>query len=194
MKAVAPLTLAVVVLVAGCAFQLKGNIDLPPVMQSTYINYAGTDAHLLRTVARALSLSGVRVASNPAEATAFLDILYASGRQRVLLKDFAGRARESELAMAIKFRLRSSEGVTLLNTQAVRRRTTIVLEPTDPLSSSGEIASASESLREDVVWDILQVIAAADIPDDVHALEPEAELPGMNADEPALPEDDWEYE
>lgn len=147
--------------VAGCAFQLKGSVDLPPLMQATYINYSGTDKQMLRSVARALSLADVKVLNDPEGATAFLDILSAGAQQRVLLKDFAGRARETELIMWISYRLRSPGGGTLMDVETVRRRTTVVLEPADPLSSSGEVASAAESLREEAVWDMLRRIAAS---------------------------------
>lgn len=129
--------------------------------EATYINYSGTDKQILRSVARALSLAGVKVLNDPEGATAFLDILSAGAQRRVLLKDFAGRARETELIMRISYRLRSSDGGTLKNVETVRRRTTVVLEPADPLSSSGEVASAAESLREEVVRDMLRRIAAS---------------------------------
>lgn len=153
--------LAFAVSVAGCAFQLQDSVDLPRVMQTSYVNYSGTDQHMLRSVARALSLAGVRVSDTPENASAFLDILSAGAQRRVLLKDFAGRARETELIMWISYRLRSPDGGTLMDVETVRRRTTVVLEPADPLSSSGEVASAAESLREEAVWDMLRRIAAS---------------------------------
>ena len=155
----------VIIALTSCGFRLQGGADLPAVMERTYISYGGTSASVRRTVARALSLNGVTMANRAETSTAILDILSMQSSRRVLLKDFNGRPRESSVTVSIAFRLRTPDGQVLLPNTRVTRRSSVVLEPTDPLASEGELNSATNSLGDEVVLDMLRLISAAELPE-----------------------------
>ncbi|HEX7046442.1 MAG TPA: LPS assembly lipoprotein LptE [Gammaproteobacteria bacterium] len=150
-------------LLSACGFHLRGDLALPPAMQSTFISYNGTDAGLLRSVARALALADGGIARNPESATAILSLPVAGVQQRVLAKDTEGRPREYEIAVVLVFRVTTPEGVILVPSQEVQRSANVVLDPTQPLANAGDVARAVESLREEAVWDMLRRIAASDV-------------------------------
>lgn len=151
-------------LLSACGFHLRGDLALPPEMQSTYIAYHGTDATLLRTVARALALSDAGVARDAESATAILSLPVAVVQQRVLAKDTEGRPREYEISVVLVFSVRTPEGLPLAPRQQVRQRANVVLDPTQPLANAGDVARAVEGLREEAVWDMLRRIGASEVP------------------------------
>ena len=132
-------------------------------MQATYIYYKGRDASLLRTVARSLALSGAGVVREPDQATAVLSLPVASVGRRVLAKDTNGRPREYEINVVLVFSLHAPDGFVLVPRQRVQRRENVVLDPAQPLASAGEVSRAAQGLRDDAIWDMLRVIAAAEL-------------------------------
>ncbi|HEX7029839.1 MAG TPA: LPS assembly lipoprotein LptE [Gammaproteobacteria bacterium] len=150
-------------LLPACGFHLRGDIALPAEMQSTFISYRGTDAGLLRTVARALTLSGAGVARDAGGATAVLMLPRAAVIRRVLAKDIEGRPREYEIAVELAYSVVAPDGFVLVPQQEVIRRANVALDPAQPLANAGEVERAVEGLREDAVWDMLRRIAATEV-------------------------------
>lgn len=146
----------------ACGFQLRQDFSFPPAMQATYVRYQGADGETLRAVVRALSLSDVPVVDSKAEATAILDIPSSIIRRRVTLKDTQGRPREYEVAVALRYSVQLPDGRFIVPSDEVTRRMNIELDPSDPLSRAGDLERAVESLREQVIWDMLQQISAAE--------------------------------
>lgn len=170
------LALALLVLsLTACGFHLRNDFALPPVMHDTFIQYAGSDGELMRAVARALNLSGVNVVQDPAAASAVLALDTAAVQRRVLLKDLTGRPREYEIAVNIAYRVLDPQGQVLFPAGSVTRQTNLVLDPSDPLASQGDIERAVQSLQEDAIWDMLRRIAVAEVrlPEETPAPEPE---------------------
>jgi LPS-assembly lipoprotein len=156
-------TMSIALLLGACGFQLRQNLSLPPAMQLTHVRYTGTDAGLMRSVARQLALNDVAIARVPSPDAAVLDIVSARTERRVLSKDFRGRSRESEIRFLLDYRVLTADGFTLVPRQRVMQSTQVLLDPNDPLGSSGEIQNAAETLREDAVWEMLRQISLAEI-------------------------------
>lgn len=151
-------------LLCACGFHLRGDLALPGAMQSTYVAYRGTDASLLRTVARALSLAGAGVVRDPEAASAVLSLPVAAVQRRVLAKDTEGRPREYEISVVLVFEVKTPEGTVLAPRQQVQRRANVVLDPTQPLANAGDVERAVEGLREEAVWDMLARIGSRRVP------------------------------
>lgn len=146
--------------IAGCGFQLRGDISLPPEMSATYVSYSGGDSETLRTVVRALNLTGVRIVNNVAEASAVLKLPVSAVSTRVLLKDTQGRAREYEIVVTLQYQVVTPEGMVLVPLGSVVRRTNVELDPVNPLAGAGDVERAVEALREEAVWQMLEQLNA----------------------------------
>lgn len=146
---------------AGCGFQLRGDVELPAAMAKTYIDYRASDADLRRSLARALSLSGATVVTSPEVASAVLRLHSAAVRRRVLAKDAAGRPREYEIEVTLRYDVIDPEGRQITPLQDVQRRSNLLLDPSDPLTNAGDVDYVVQSLREDAIWEMLRRIAAS---------------------------------
>lgn len=168
---------------AACGFQLRGDVSLPAAMESTYIVTQGMDARLLRTVARALTLSGAGIARHPEQASAILSMPGSSVQRRVLARDAQGQPREYEIAAVLRYTVRTADGGVIVPLQQVEQYGNVVLDPSEPLANAGEVERAVAALREQAVWDMLERIAASAKPVPVNGSD--AGAPG---NDPAGPE------
>lgn len=146
---------------AGCGFQLRGDVELPAAMATTYIDYRASDAELRRSLARALALSGASVVTRPENAGAVLRLHSAAVRRRVLAKDAAGRPREYEIEVTLRYDVLDPDGRQITPLQDVERRSNLLLDPSDPLKNAGDVAYVVQSLREDAIWEMLRRIAVS---------------------------------
>lgn len=165
-------------LLVACGFQLRGDVSLPAEMERTYVATQGIDAGLLRTVARALTLSGAGIERHPERASAILSMPGSGVRLRVLARDAQGRAREYEIAAVLRYTVRTPEGATIVPTQEVKQYGNVVLDPSEPLANAGEVDRAVAALREQAVWDMLERIAATARPVPVNGDANDAAEPG----------------
>lgn len=149
---------------SACGFQLRGELVFPAAMQSTFVEYSGADAGMLRAIVRALSLNDIAIARSETSASAILHLPSAAVARRVLLKDVEGRPREYELTITLKYHVTTPDGLTIVPAGEVERSTNLALDPSQPLANTGDIERAVESLRDDAVWEMLRRIAAAPMP------------------------------
>jgi len=133
-------------LLGGCGFQLRGVADLPPVMESTYVQIQDRYGEFGRSLERKLRANGVQVVENRKQASAILDI--AEARFVREAASFSGDALISELRLTyrVTFRLLDADGKPLSG------RNQVVLFRDYSFDSGAVLASQSEEefLREDL--------------------------------------------
>lgn len=151
-------TLMVVFLAAmlsACGFQLRGAANMPPVMQHTYVTGVSEYNEFGRELRRALIGTGIALVDVPDQASAELQIVQNQTSKRVLSVQASGQStgkvEEYELQHRLVFKVRSTDGQTLLEPQTLEVTRDYLFDRNDPLGKSGEEAAIYEEMRRDLI-------------------------------------------
>jgi LPS-assembly lipoprotein len=158
---VVALCLALLLLLpAGCGWQLRGGFELPPALET--IRVTGGDRQLRNAVVLGLRGSGAEVVDEAdARAAATLRLLSGASEQRTLSTDGQGRALEYELIEGVTWEVADAEGETLIPRQTIQRSREFLFDPDNVLGKSSEIGRLRESMRRDLALAILRRLEAA---------------------------------
>jgi len=153
------LTILTVVFIAAvlsaCGFQLRGSVNMPAAMQHTYVSGISEYSDFGREIRRALLGTGISVQNVPDNATAELVILENSTNKRVLSVQASGQStgkvEEYELQQRLVFKVKTSDGKTLLEPQKLEVTRGYLYDRNDPLGKSGEEDAIREEMRRDLI-------------------------------------------
>ena len=145
----------------ACGFHLRGQLDLPPALASTYIESNGADSNLIKRLRSSLLGNGVVVTANRSEATAILRILRDSYDRRVLSVGGGRKIREYEIHYAVQFELVELGGDPLVAPQTVELFRDYTYDEDDILGKQGEEASIRKDMIREAGDRILRIIQAA---------------------------------
>lgn len=145
----------------ACGFHLRGQLDLPPALASTYIEANGADSNLIKRLRSSLLGNGVVVTANRSEATAILRILRDSYDRRVLSVGGGRKIREYEIHYAVQFELVELGGDPLVAPQTVELFRDYTYDEDDILGKQGEEASIRKDMIREAGDRILRIIQAA---------------------------------
>ncbi len=145
----------------ACGFHLRGQLDLPPALASTYIETNGADSNLIKRLRSSLLGNGVVVTANRSEATAILRILRDSYDRRVLSVGGGRKIREYEIHYAVQFELVELGGDPLVAPQTVELFRDYTYDEDDILGKQGEEASIRKDMIREAGDRILRIIQAA---------------------------------
>ena len=144
----------------ACGFHLRGAVELPAILQDTYIKakdpYSGV-ARELRTV---LQSAGARVVESPSAATAVIHIINRRSERRILAVGTSGRASEYELFEEVTFALNEPGGKGLLERQTIRTTRDIVFDPNEALGKVSEAEETRIQMRRDLARQMITRINA----------------------------------
>lgn len=138
-----PLTISL--LLSGCGFHLRGAVELPAVMERTYVA-GGAGSDLYYELENALLAAGAEVVDSADSATGVLTLQRQRIDRRVLSVDTQGRAAEYELALQVAFSLRDSAGKLIADNERVSIVRDYSFDPDNVLSKSDE----EEALRKEM--------------------------------------------
>ncbi len=157
-----PVALMLALVASGCGFQLRGQVRLPESMSVTYIQpstLAGSTP-VSRALARRLRAAGVRVATDPAEATVSVHLLREDLRRRTLATGANGEIREYQLRLLVDYRAVRADGSTLLARDSVEVSRDLLYEETRVLGRADGEELALDDMAGDVAWFILRRLQA----------------------------------
>ena len=153
------IVLGLSVLVAGCGFQLRGAVSLPPGVDA--IRVAGPP-EIGAVLAQMLESRGAEVpaTSRPTAAVVHLDDERFS--RRVLSVDpDTGKAIEFELAYRVTFRVTGPGGEELVPGQSVSLLRDYVFDPATLLGKNREQETLHAEMRRDAAAQVVRRIAAS---------------------------------
>jgi LPS-assembly lipoprotein len=141
------------VLLAGCGFQLQGALTTPAEMERTFI--AATDRHsqFYRGLRTAMSEAGVHLVDDAADATATLTVSYDDTDQRVLSVSARNVPTEFEVYYTIRYSLDAGEK-NLLEAQTLTLTRDYTYDSTLVLGKARE----EELLRQAIVDDLVRIL------------------------------------
>ena len=151
--------LALLLVFAGCGFQLQGALTVPPEMERTYILAVDRHSGFYRDVRAAFRAAGIDVVDSPADATATFTIAFDQTGQRVLSVSARNVPTEYEVYYTIEYSLHSGEK----NLLAMQTRTLTgdyTYDSTLVLGKSREEELIRDAIVDDLVRIVLKQISA----------------------------------
>ena len=149
----------VVMVVAGCGFQLRGNYTFPTALQQLYISPADPFAPLQKDIRRSLRRSGIAVLEQPQEHVAILTLTEPTFNEQVLAT--AANISTQRVLLTISFQYQVN-----LNNKILRPMTNIQLSrefsraPNAPLSGGNERRLVQKELLQEGVNQLMHQLAA----------------------------------
>jgi LPS-assembly lipoprotein len=101
---------------AGCGFELRGAVDVPPGLSPVYVQGGGLVG---RSIETRLEGGGVPVTRTPAEAGLVIDILSQDRGSRVVAVDSRGKALAYMLTYRVRFAARDRSGTEIIEPQVL---------------------------------------------------------------------------
>lgn len=151
--------LVALALLAGCGFQLQGELVTPPGMERTYIDTVERNSQFHREFRRQLLAAGVELVDSPAEATAIFAVTTDDTGQRVLSVSARNVPTEYEVFYTVQYSLVSGEE-TLLALQDVTFTRDYTWDETLVLGKAREEDLLREAIVRDLVRTVLKQISS----------------------------------
>ena len=151
--------LAAMLAAAGCGYQLRGAVSLPPELDSVHVD---GPRGISGALVQALESGGGRIASERDSTSALLQLSDERFNRRVLSVDpDTGKEREFELAYRVTFRLTGGDGEELVSTQTVSLLRDYVFDSSALLGASREQGIIRAEMRRDAAGQVVRRIEAA---------------------------------
>ncbi len=149
------LSVLLVFALAGCGFQLRGQVEVPPELERIHITGLSQDNELFRLLKNYLSSGGVEIVASPAEA-ARLRLGQFQQLRDILVVGTDGRVREYRLISGITMSLQGRDGEQLIENQDIRVFRDFLYDPDDVLGKAEE----ERILREEMTRELAQQVIA----------------------------------
>jgi len=153
--------LALLLMLSACGFKLRGSVELPPVLQDTYIESENPFTGMARTLRQELEIAGANIVQDRNAATAILVIHQERTENRVLSVGSSGRATEYELYDEFAFSLRDPDGKLLVKPQTLSMTRDLVFDENELLGKVSEAEGIHRQIRANLARQAIMRIAAA---------------------------------
>jgi LPS-assembly lipoprotein len=154
--------LLLVLLLAGCGFQLRGSTALPQAMSVTCIKGIKPFGTLADDFTAALRLRDITITDHEHNAGAILAITDNRTEKLVLSVDIAGNVLEYEIRQTIRFSVTTPAGRVVVPEQSVSLSRNYIFSSTDVLGKQREEQVVRATLQENLVnLAMLRISAAA---------------------------------
>ena len=162
MKWLAAVLSALLVLLAGCGFKLRGAQNF--AFESIAVN-APQNGPVAVELRRALG-SRVRDGAGPAGAGApqvTLDVVSEQREKTVVGVNAAGQVREFQLRIRVNFKLRSADGKELIAGNEILQQRDISFNESASLAKEAEEGLLYRDMQNDIVQQVLRRLAAVSL-------------------------------
>lgn len=147
--------LALLGLLPACGFHLRGGVELPAVLESTYLQSRDRYSGMAAELRIELQAAGAELTEQRDDATGVVNILEERSQRRVLSVGSAGRASEFELFEEVRFAVEDPEGNVLLQPQTLKMTRDLVFDDTQLLGKVSEAEVIRRQMQRDLARQIL---------------------------------------
>ncbi len=158
----AALALALVVLLSGCGFQLRGTAELP--FQTIYLPPASGPGIALDLKRNIEAGTHTKVVSDMKQANAVLEFSQELRDRLILSLAATGRVSEFRLRYLVSFRVHDGKGGEFVPTSTVTLTRDVTYSDADVLSKQSEEQLLYRDMQFDMVQLIMRRLAAAQPP------------------------------
>lgn len=152
--------LALVLMLAGCGFQLRGAANLPEEMATTWVDVRDPTSAFARELELLLRGNGVELADGPGQGVAELRITRERITRRALSISGDARVREFELVFDLQFTLVDDAGKVLLGPESLRLERDFRFDEQEILGATTEEELLREELRRAMAATLIRRLEA----------------------------------
>ncbi len=156
-----PVVFALSVMLVACGFQLRGEAQLPAVMDRTWLQYADDSSGFVQNLTRHLRANGVEVIDQPDERAATLQIVSERMRREPLTITGQARVREFLLMFDVEFELRDGLGNVLIERERLQLTRDYSFDEQEILAAQREQEFLEADLRRAMTVRLLHRLEAA---------------------------------
>jgi len=161
MNALRLIVVSALLLLSGCGFHLRGDIDLPAGLQQMHVQGTSTHSGLGLELKRSLKTSGVNVVSDVTSAQVILNITAPAFERRLLsVSGISGKTAEYELIYTLQVSLLDRKGKVLLAPQTLRQLRDYTYDQNNVLGKGDEQSRLQQSMQRDLVRQVLNRLKA----------------------------------
>ena len=142
------------IMLTACGFKLRGDVELPPILQETYIESENPFTGMARALRVELEASGARIVESSEQATAVLQIVNERSENRILSVGSTGKASEYELFDEVTFQLADRNGKVLVKQQNLRIIRDLVFDENQLLGKVSESEQLHVQMRRSLARQI----------------------------------------
>ncbi|HEC58150.1 hypothetical protein LCGC14_0523970 [marine sediment metagenome] len=150
----------VLVVMAGCGFQLRGDVPLPDNLKVMYIQGINIQSGMGLELKRSLKQNGIHVVNNYEKGSALLTILENTYERRVLSVGNNAKVNEYELYGSLQFKVTDDQGKLIVEPFKVQAIRDYQFDQTQVLSSDGEEAFLREQINQQLIDSVLRRLSA----------------------------------
>ena len=148
------------VLIAGCGYHLRG-ASVQTSIPSAYVK-GSEGVEVTSDVVHALRQAGVQVRDSPVDAAVVIDLMQQTQSTRTLSYTDRATTAESQLELAIRFKILGAEEKELVPDRWARATRTYLVDTNNLVGSNQQQQLMDSELRTDVVQQIMRSVNAAD--------------------------------
>ncbi|MFT7414402.1 MAG: LPS-assembly lipoprotein [Methylophagaceae bacterium] len=148
------------VVIAGCGFQLRGAVPLPDSLKLMYVQGINVQQGLGLTLKRGLKQNGVIVVDDYEKDSAVLTVLENKFERRVLSVGNNAKVSEYGLYNTLKFKVTDGQGKLIIEPQQLEAIRDYQFDQTQVLSSDGQETILREQLNQQLVQSLLRRLSA----------------------------------
>ncbi|CDI03783.1 exported hypothetical protein [Candidatus Competibacter denitrificans Run_A_D11] len=153
-----------VLLVVGCGFHLRGQVEWPPELRAIYVQsqqgIGMPPGALNRKLRLALAGSGVTITPDPTQATAILTILNEGSGRRTVAADRLDIKREHFVAYSAAYELKLVNGKVLIPTEGISANRMLLFDENRVLGFENAQESMVDTMVDDLAWQIVRRLQA----------------------------------
>jgi LPS-assembly lipoprotein len=156
---------------SACGFQLRSVGNYP--FKTLYANFSISSPLGVELRRNLLGTGRIEVWSEPAQmfkADVILDILSEERQQVVVGLNALGQVRELQLRLRIRFRLRTPDGVNLIDSVELAQQRDLSFNETAALSKEIEQGMMYRDMQTDIVQQIMRRLAMVKLPSQAAAV------------------------
>ena len=154
----------VMLLLAGCGFQLRGQAQLPPELRVTYVRSqrpVGVPPGVLnRKLQSLLASNGVTITRDPSQATAIITILNEASGRRTMAADRLDVKREYFVVYSATYEVKLANGKVLVAPEGVSANRALLFDENRVLGFESAQDSMVDSMADDLAWQIVRRLQA----------------------------------
>ncbi|HRD66335.1 MAG TPA: LPS assembly lipoprotein LptE [Candidatus Competibacter sp.] len=154
----------IVLLLAGCGFQLRGQAQLPPELRVTYVQsqqgIGMPPGALDRKLRSILASNGVTVTRDPAQATAVITILNEGSGRRTVAADRFDVKREYFLIYNATYEVKLANGKVLVAAEGINANRALLFDENRILGFEAAQESLVDGMADDLAWQIIRRLQA----------------------------------
>lgn len=147
-----------VLLLAGCGFQLRGSYTMP--WETLYLGLPETDAMHAMIKRNIEAATPTRIVNNPKEAQASLVILRNDQAKNILSLSGTGLVREFQLVRYFVYRILDADGKELVPASQIVLTREMTFDDTRIFAKEAEEQMIQREMQTDLVQQLLRRLAA----------------------------------